>query len=162
MYKDVAMTSGYVLKVNIVLTRIKKTYLGDSHFEIWQTDLIYICKWILLVLNLIYVLISYYVYFGIINLCTQLAVTAISHKIANNCCHFEFWRPYLISKTCFLRFYYLLQSHLLPCNVLCFVKKVYWFYSVSIRIKMRFWGPFWIAIIIFSPRMPKWHSADSY
>ena len=90
------------------------------------------------------------------------AASSNSKKIMKNCCHFLFWRPFFISKTCFSRFYYLLQSHLLPCNILCFAKKVYWFYSGSICIKMRFWGPFWIAIIIFSPRMPKWHSADSY
>ena len=105
-----------------------------------QPYLIYICEWILLVLNLIY---GYTIIriFRIIKLCTQLAATAISHKIMNNCCHLGFWRPYLISKTCFLTFYYFLQSHRLLCTVLCFAKKVY---KLQIRYKMRYWWPFWI------------------
>ena len=106
--------------------------------------------WILLVLNLIYGY-TFMRIFRIINLCTQLAVTTISHKIMNNCCHLWFWRPYLISKTCFLRFYYFLQKNYYNAPFF-FARKFtdsILFQFNEICYKMRYWGPFWISIINF-------------
>jgi hypothetical protein len=91
--------------------------------------------------------------FRTINLCTQLAVTAISHKIINNCCHLGFLRPYFISKTYFLRFYYFCAKSSITMHRFMFFKEslliLFCFNSMKFVIKLRYLGPFWTSIIFF-------------